>query len=54
MVANGENRSTYIPIGEIHSLENLGVIPLELIEVESDSYLGEDDIVRLQDQRGRA
>ena len=61
MVTNGEkqylvteNQSTYIPIGEIHSLENPGVIPLELIEVQSGSYLGEDDIVRLQDQYGRA
>ncbi len=49
-----ENQSTYIPIGEIHALENPGKIPLELIEVQSGSYLGEDDIVRLQDRYGRA
>lgn len=48
-----ENRSTYIPIGQTHSLENPGVIPLELIEVQSGSYLGEDDIVRFQDKYGR-
>lgn len=49
-----ENQSTYIPIGQVHSLENPGVIPLELIEVQSGSYLGEDDIVRLEDVYGRA
>ncbi len=49
-----ENQSTYIPIGQIHALENPGVIPLELIEVQSGSYLGEDDIVRLEDKYGRA
>lgn len=48
-----ENQSTYIPIGQVHSLENPGVIPLELIEVQSGSYLGEDDIVRLEDVYGR-
>lgn len=48
-----ENQSTYIPIGQVHSLENPGVIPLELIEVQSGSYLGEDDIVRLEDRYGR-
>lgn len=48
-----ENQSTYIPIGQVHSLENPGVIPLELIEVQSGAYLGEDDIVRLQDRYGR-
>ena len=48
-----ENQSTYIPAGQVHCLENPGVIPLELIEVQSGSYLGEDDIVRLQDQYGR-
>ncbi|CAM5216441.1 mannose-1-phosphate guanylyltransferase OS=Castellaniella defragrans OX=75697 GN=HNR28_002302 PE=3 SV=1 [Castellaniella defragrans] len=48
-----ENQSTYIPIGRVHSLENPGVIPLELIEVQSGSYLGEDDIVRLEDRYGR-
>ncbi len=48
-----ENQSTYIPLGEIHALENPGKIPLELIEVQSGSYLGEDDIVRLEDNYGR-
>lgn len=48
-----ENQSTYIPIGQVHSLENPGVLPLELIEVQSGSYLGEDDIVRYEDQYGR-
>lgn len=49
-----ENESTYIPIGQVHALENPGVIPLEMIEVQSGSYLGEDDIVRLKDKYGRA
>ncbi|MFV9474469.1 mannose-1-phosphate guanylyltransferase/mannose-6-phosphate isomerase [Advenella sp. RU8] len=49
-----ENESTYIPIGEIHALENPGKIPLELIEVQSGSYLGEDDIVRFDDKYGRS
>lgn len=49
-----ENESTYIPIGQIHALENPGVINLELIEVQSGSYLGEDDIVRFEDKYGRA
>lgn len=48
-----ENESTYIPVGVIHSLENPGVIPLEIVEVQSGSYLGEDDIVRFSDQYGR-
>lgn len=48
-----ENQSTYIPIGQIHALENPGVIPLELIEVQSGTYLGEDDIVRYEDRYGR-
>ncbi len=48
-----ENESTYIPLGATHRLENPGVIPLELIEVQSGSYLGEDDIVRLEDRYGR-
>ncbi len=48
-----ENQSTYITLGEIHRLENPGKIPLELIEVQTGSYLGEDDIVRLQDTYGR-
>ncbi|MEW6429836.1 MAG: mannose-1-phosphate guanylyltransferase/mannose-6-phosphate isomerase [Thermodesulfobacteriota bacterium] len=49
-----ENQSTYIPLGVQHRLENPGVIPLELIEVQSGSYLGEDDIVRFDDNYGRA
>lgn len=49
-----ENESTFIPIGEVHALENPGKIPLELIEVQSGSYLGEDDIVRFEDKYGRA
>ncbi len=48
-----ENQSTYIPIGEIHRLENPGKTDLEMIEVQSGSYLGEDDIVRLEDSYGR-
>lgn len=48
-----ENESVYIPLGEIHALENPGKIPLELIEVQSGSYLGEDDIVRFEDLYGR-
>ena len=48
-----ENESTYIPIGSVHRLANPGKIPLELIEVQSGSYLGEDDIVRLDDVYGR-
>lgn len=48
-----ENQSVYIPIGEVHSLENPGKIPLELIEVQSGAYLGEDDIVRFDDRYGR-
>ncbi len=49
-----ENQSTYIPLGEVHCLENPGKVELELIEVQSGSYLGEDDIVRFVDQYGRA
>lgn len=48
-----ENESTYIPLGAAHRLENPGKLPLELIEVQSGSYLGEDDIVRIQDVYGR-
>lgn len=48
-----ENQSTYIPLGAVHRLVNPGSIPLELIEVQSGSYLGEDDIVRLSDNYGR-
>jgi mannose-1-phosphate guanylyltransferase/mannose-6-phosphate isomerase len=49
----GENESTYIPLGVKHRLENPGQIPLEIIEVQSGSYLGEDDIVRFEDNYGR-
>ncbi|WP_263079914.1 mannose-1-phosphate guanylyltransferase/mannose-6-phosphate isomerase [Endozoicomonas sp. Mp262] len=48
-----ENQSTYIPIGAVHRLENPGKFDLELIEVQSGGYLGEDDIVRLEDTYGR-
>ncbi|MHB8742021.1 MAG: mannose-1-phosphate guanylyltransferase/mannose-6-phosphate isomerase [Sulfuricaulis sp.] len=48
-----ENQSTYIPLGTTHRLENPGNIPLEIIEVQSGSYLGEDDIVRFEDQYNR-
>lgn len=48
-----ENQSTYIPLGVTHRLENPGKIPLELIEVQSGTYLGEDDIVRFEDSYGR-
>ena len=48
-----EDQSTYIPLGTLHRLENPGKIPLELIEVQTGSYLGEDDIIRYQDNYGR-
>ena len=48
-----ENQSTYIPLGTVHRLKNPGTIPLEIIEIQSGSYLGEDDIVRLDDVYGR-
>jgi mannose-1-phosphate guanylyltransferase/mannose-6-phosphate isomerase len=48
-----ENESTYIPLGAVHRLANPGKIPLELIEVQTGSYLGEDDIIRLEDVYGR-
>lgn len=48
-----ENQSTYIPLGSTHRLANPGKVPLELVEVQSGSYLGEDDIVRFEDQYGR-
>jgi mannose-1-phosphate guanylyltransferase / mannose-6-phosphate isomerase len=48
-----ENQSTYIPLGEKHRLANPGKVPLEIIEVQSGSYLGEDDIVRFEDRYGR-
>ena len=60
MVTNGsesfllaENESTYIPVGAVHALQNPGKVDLELIEVQTGSYLGEDDIVRLEDRYGR-
>lgn len=49
-----ENQSTFIPLGIVHRLENPGVIPLEMVEVQSGSYLGEDDIVRFSDHYGRS
>lgn len=49
-----EDQSTYIPLGVVHRLSNPGVIPLEVIEVQTGSYLGEDDIVRIQDNYNRA
>jgi mannose-1-phosphate guanylyltransferase/mannose-6-phosphate isomerase len=49
-----ENQSTYIPIGEVHRLHNPGRMELEMIEVQSGGYLGEDDIVRLEDSYGRS
>ena len=49
----GENESTYIPLGHVHRLTNPGKVPLEIIEVQSGSYLGEDDIVRFEDNYGR-
>jgi mannose-1-phosphate guanylyltransferase/mannose-6-phosphate isomerase len=49
----GEDQSTYIPLGHKHRLTNPGVVPLEIIEVQTGSYLGEDDIVRFEDIYGR-
>lgn len=49
----GENESMYIPMGVRHRLENPGRLPLEIIEVQTGSYLGEDDIVRFDDAYGR-
>jgi len=49
-----ENQSTYIPLGVRHRLENPGKVALEMIEVQSGSYLGEDDIVRFEDTYGRS
>ncbi len=48
-----ENESTYIPLGTVHRLHNPGRVPLEIIEIQSGSYLGEDDIVRLEDHYNR-
>jgi mannose-1-phosphate guanylyltransferase len=49
-----ENESVYIPLGEVHRLANHGKITLELIEVQTGSYLGEDDIIRISDEFGRS
>lgn len=49
-----ENESIYMGVGETHALENPGVIPLDIIEVETGGYLGEDDIVRFEDIYGRS
>jgi len=48
-----EDQSVYLPLGATHRLENVGKFNLELIEVQTGSYLGEDDIVRLEDVYGR-
>ena len=48
-----EDNSTYIPAGTAHQLENPGKIPLDLIEVQTGAYIGEDDIVRIKDRYGR-
>jgi len=53
IVMLAENQSTYIPQGQTHRLRNPGLVPLEIIEVQSGSYLGEDDIVRFEDTYGR-
>ena len=60
MLTNGEskdifaeNQSTYIPLGSIHRLKNPGRVPLIIIEIQSGSYLSEDDIVRIEDKYGR-
>jgi mannose-1-phosphate guanylyltransferase/mannose-6-phosphate isomerase len=49
-----ENESTFIPLGHVHRLANPGKVPLEIVEVQSGGYLGEDDIVRFDDAYGRA
>jgi mannose-6-phosphate isomerase-like protein (cupin superfamily) len=49
-----ENEGVYLPLGCVHRLENPGKIPLILIEVQSGAYLGEDDIIRIEDTYGRA
>ena len=49
-----ENQSTYIPLGEVHRLENIGSIPLEIIEIQTGDYIGEDDITRIEDEYGRS
>ena len=50
---SSENESTFIPVGVVHALENVENFPLEIIEVQSGKYLGEDDIVRFEDRYGR-
>ena len=50
----GPDQSTYIPVGNVHRLTNPGEYPLEIIEVQSGDYLGEDDVVRLDDIYGRS
>lgn len=54
VVKPGASESTYIPVGHRHRLENPGILDLVLIEVQSGEYLSEDDIVRFEDQYGRA
>ncbi|MDA7441022.1 mannose-1-phosphate guanylyltransferase/mannose-6-phosphate isomerase [Candidatus Pseudothioglobus singularis] len=49
-----ENQSTYIPLGEVHRLENIGSTPLEIIEIQTGEYIGEDDITRIDDAYGRS
>jgi mannose-1-phosphate guanylyltransferase/mannose-6-phosphate isomerase len=49
----GENESTYIPVGAVHRIENPGTEPLQIVEVQSGGYLGEDDIERIEDTYGR-
>ena len=53
MFLMSENESTYIPIGAVHRIENPGKVDLHIVEVQSGSYLGEDDIVRFEDTYGR-
>jgi mannose-1-phosphate guanylyltransferase / mannose-6-phosphate isomerase len=48
-----ENESVYIPLGAVHRLTNPGKLPLTIVEIQSGAYLGEDDIVRLEDEYGR-
>ena len=54
VTALSENQSIYLPLGCVHRLANPGKIELELIEVQTGSYLGEDDIIRIEDEFGRA
>ena len=53
MLLYHEDQSTYSPLGTVHRLKNPGMIPLVIIEIQSGTYLGEDDIVRLEDSYGR-